>query len=185
MLQQHCSTLSSITHLTHLLQPNDTGFNKAFKDNFTKQLGQLVSNEIDLSRSELAELCVNALYQDNIKKAVKNSFKHCGIEPLDTSKQIKMILSEHPNTNEQDPLLEQVVELVSSRYAVKDKAVQEAESRKATKKRRSISFSTSHATILTQNDTIADITLSNWLSNVNGMKVWAKTTQKRQENHAK
>jgi hypothetical protein len=159
------------SHLTHLLLPNDSGFNKAFKHNFD-QLGILshIEGNIPINLTEISRACVKALEQPNIPKAIINSYAHCGLWPLDPLKGIKLIASE--KSPESDPTTLEVAKLTMEHIdnigLLKSQQKKRSEDTPSVKKRK---FSTAKARVLTTPQSIAELEEDNHWSQIKKMKV--------------
>jgi hypothetical protein len=97
----HVVVLCLPSHLTHLLQPNDSGYNKAFKSNLSNITKERFCNQEVFSRLTLAQAATEALAHRNMPDAIRHSFEHCGIFPFNRGKVDAMIASEtvrHPKS---------------------------------------------------------------------------------------
>jgi len=71
---------------SYLIQPNDSGLNRAFKTNMDSELAKFVSANITLDKCHICPIAARCLKFPNIPGAIVNSFKHIGIIPLDYEK---------------------------------------------------------------------------------------------------
>jgi hypothetical protein len=157
------------SHLTHLLQPNDSGYNKAIKDNLTKLLCEDIQNEVRITRTTIANIVLDSIHASNIKRAICASFAHCGIFPFNPNKQYDMIQSELPNEKGTEHLVIADMVLASALYKEARKA--NAKAKSAATPRNSFGLSTAHGKLLCSEDSIALILIGKRITEVKALKV--------------
>ena len=158
------------SHLTHLLQPNDAGFNRSFKSKLSQLYGQLLANEVPCNQIETARMCIQSLNRITSRQIIINSFKHCGIWPFDSSKQLSMVLSEQPTALAHDERAIEVVEMVKTHIIDINQHQNEAAQRKASTPSRTKGLSTSYAVIMSSLDSITLVKLDDWKKDIDKLK---------------
>lgn len=164
------------SHLTHLLQPNDSGLNKLFKKELYKRFGQACAYGIEQTFIQLTFHVLSALAHDNIPSAIKNSFRHCGIWPIDSGRIVHLLAKEAVNPSLCSvPEVTLSVLLLEERRKEGDKLREEAAERekaatKLGKRNRRRFFSSSHAKVLTSPREMAYLRLDSTWKKVKEMK---------------
>ena len=70
------------SNLTNAWQANDAGVNKAFKENLSKIVAPHIEAHLGFTSSDVTTYILVALKEENMKKSIKHSFRHVGIEPF-------------------------------------------------------------------------------------------------------
>ena len=164
------------SHLTHLLQPNDSGLNKLFKSELYACLRLAASHKIPQTFVQLTFHILCALAHDNMPSSIRNSFRHCGIWPFDDSKIATLLEKESASPDYCSlPQIALSVALIEERRDEGDRLRQEANAReKATptlgRRRKRRFFSSSRSKVLTAADQLALIRLDETWTSILQMK---------------
>lgn len=153
------------SHLTHLLQPNDAGVNKSVKSLLGKHgLDQLHEFDLDVNMTDVACIVVKALNDPSLRKTIVNSFRSCGVWPLNKSAVETLIRRESVSMDVQsDPHVQGAVELLkdyTDRYYAAAQAKLDQQKR-TPKARRRPRLSTAHARLLSDAESISDLEADN------------------------
>jgi len=140
------------SHTTHVLQPNDAGVNKWFKEHMLKRVEPLLSANVSLAVSDLCALSLEVLALDS-RKVIVRSFEHCGLHPLQKEKVLSML---HRRVRVDNGAVLAVASLVQSqveslRSVLAKKRVRDLECSDA----RRIKFDTKYAKAMTNVESIA------------------------------
>ena len=152
------------SHLTNAWQANDSGVNKAFKENLKTNVCLQIETKHEISNSDVAIMIISALQKENMVPAIINSYKHVGIEPFDHLRMTKMIQAEKPREELlDDPAVSLAVSLCKEHLNTLDNLVAEKRKRdeieKVKKKRKKVGINTSYACVLTNAENLSSLQL--------------------------
>jgi len=145
------------SHTTHLLQPNDAGFNKAFKENLDAMLLDSAEANLGITMAEFANMCYASLHLPNISKSIVSSFAHTGVYPYNNLRITALLRAENVDEKlEKDPILRLATQhLLDHLRHLEELKAEKAKRAEEVPKRKKIRFPTSNARLLTSADSIA------------------------------
>lgn len=111
-LKNKISILCTTSHTTHLIQPNDSGFNKSIHASISIKLTELIEVNEPIEVENVVFALISTLNDENIIKIIKHSFSHTGIWPKKEEKRQALLSHELiSNRYEQDNAFELSVEM--------------------------------------------------------------------------
>ena len=97
-LCEDVTVLNLPSHLTDILQPNDSGVNKLMKCLLDRSLLQMLEAHVTVTNVILWKMIVDAMANSTMKNCIVKSFAHCGIFPTDRSRAVRLLDDEQPDT---------------------------------------------------------------------------------------
>ena len=164
------------SQLTCVVQVNDLGPNKSFKEYFRKELAQVVTANVAINPTVMAEVIMAAFNTErhDYRNSITGSFRRVGLYPFDPSVVNEMIEREQPGSTgdpEHDRRIKQITEDVLQILA--NNATLSHHFRKQSQKKtidKEFALDTSTATILTNHDIIVMLSLGERLTNTKKIK---------------
>ena len=152
------------SQLTNAWQANDSGVNKAFKENLKSNVSLHIEAKQEISNSDIAVMIKSALNKSNMKPAIINSYRHVGVEPFDQLVITRMIQAEKAQESLlEDPAVKLAVSLcknhLNTLHNLVGKKRKRDEKEKEKQKRKKVGISTSYACVLTNAENLASLQL--------------------------
>lgn len=176
------------SHLTHLLQPNDSGVNKVLKDELRDQHSRMVSAGLVENRTDITCFVLEALSQKRMKRAIINSWRHCGCWPVDASRVETLLKNErhadkYVNSLEMKAVVEALDKVLQDTRALLERTRARAQDTPRKKSPRKSFFSQAYAICLSKPEAIACLMQENLWSQVK--KLHAAPLQEHMAKHFK
>lgn len=134
--------------MTHLLQPNDSCYNKKLKQLVTERHANVCAMRGKFMLVDLLDAIHSALNTPDIVAAIKSSYKHTGLVPFDASKASSLLGAENPSASNREERL--AVNMVTSVLQPLIQRYEQAKKpRQSTKPKRKSFFSTNYGELLT------------------------------------
>jgi hypothetical protein len=164
------------SNLTNAWQANDSGVNRQFKLNISKEIAYQIEAKRPFSTSNITIAITKAVNNENMMKTIQNSFRHVGLYPFDREKIQQMIRNEAPNPKFIETNIS-VALAVSLTYEKLDQLEnlcgekrKQDEEEKLKKKRRKQIVDTSFATLLTSPEIITSLQIQQTLVSLKKLK---------------
>ena len=161
------------SHTSHVLQPNDSGTNRSFHSLLKDSIS--VTVEINLCYTDTDKVdAIKKAWKELKPETIVNSFRHCGVEPLDPLRIEAMVQSERAACEIRDrALVQQVTDVLLNHFdlSCRMNARRDAD-REIRRERRAAAqhFTTDFGVVLTRPQAIAALELQRELTALRHLK---------------